>query len=75
LIPDNCNPAKLRVQLFWPFLGNYTIMFLDPKNKYVLVGDPSLKYLWKLARKKKMDESTYKMLLQKTFDNEYDVKE
>jgi apolipoprotein D and lipocalin family protein len=38
------------------------------------VGDPSVKYLWILAREKKMDESTYKMLLQKAIDNGYDVR-
>ena len=49
-------------------------MELDKDYKYVLVGDPAHKYLWILAREKKMDESTYNMLLQKAIDNGYDVK-
>jgi apolipoprotein D and lipocalin family protein len=73
-VPDKNNPAKLKVQFFWPFAGNYWIMYLDPEYNYVLVGDPSLKYLWILAREKKMEESTYKMLLQKAVDNGYDIK-
>jgi apolipoprotein D and lipocalin family protein len=49
-------------------------MDLDKDYRYVLVGDPSQKYLWILCREKKMDETTYKMLLQKAIDNGYDVR-
>ena len=73
-IPDKNSPAKLKVQFFWPFSGNYWIMELDKDYRYVLVGDPSIKYLWILAREKNMDETTYRMLLQKAVDNGYDVK-
>jgi apolipoprotein D and lipocalin family protein len=73
-IPDKKSPAKLKIQFFWPFTGDYWIMELDTDYKYVLVGDPAHKYLWILAREKKMDESTYTMLLRKAIDNGYDVK-
>jgi apolipoprotein D and lipocalin family protein len=72
-IPDKNVPAKLKVRFFWPFSGNYWIMELDKDYRYVLVGDPSVKYLWILAREKTMDEKTYSMLLQKAIDNGYDV--
>jgi lipocalin len=73
-VPDRNSPAKLKVQFFWPFSGDYWIIFLDEEYRYVLVGDPSLKYLWILCREKKMDDSIYRMLLQKAIDNGYDVK-
>jgi len=73
-IPDKMSPAKLKVQFFWPFSGDYWILYLDNDYRYVLVGDPDNKYLWILARDKKMDETTYNMLLQKAIDNGYDVK-
>jgi apolipoprotein D and lipocalin family protein len=73
-IPDKNSPAKLKVQFFWPFAGDYWIMYLDNDYRYVLVGDPSFKYLWILAREKQMDETTYNMLLNKAIDNGYDVK-
>jgi lipocalin len=73
-IPDKNSPAKLKVQFFWPFSGDYWIMVLDKDYKYVLVGEPSFKYLWILSREKKMDEETYNMLLRKAVDNGYDVK-
>jgi len=73
-IPDKKSAAKLKVQFFWPFSGDYWIMYLDEDYRYVLVGDPDNKYLWILCREKKMDETTYNMLLQKAIDNGYDVK-
>ncbi len=73
-IPDKNSPAKLKVRFFWPFSGNYWIMYLDHDYRYVLVGEPSYKYLWILSREKKMDEGTYRMLLQKAIDNGYDIK-
>ena len=73
-VPDKNSPAKLKVQFFWPFSGDYWIMVLDKDYRYVLVGEPSFKYLWILAREKKIDEETYNMLLKKAVDNGYDVK-
>ena len=73
-VPDKNSPAKLKVQFFWPFSGDYWIMDLDKDYRYVLVGDPSLKYLWILSREKKMDETTYEMLLKKAIENGYDLK-
>lgn len=72
-VPDKNSPAKLKVQFFWPFSGDYWIMYLDKEYKYVLVGDPDAKYLWILARDKTMDDITYNMLLQKAVDNGYNV--
>jgi apolipoprotein D and lipocalin family protein len=48
-------------------------MYLDKNYKYALVGDPSLKYLWILAREKTMSDETYNMLKQNAVDNGYDV--
>jgi apolipoprotein D and lipocalin family protein len=73
-VPDKNSPAKLKVQFFWPFSGDYWIMELDKDYKYVLIGDPSAKYLWILARNKKMDESIYRQLIQKAVENGYDVR-
>jgi apolipoprotein D and lipocalin family protein len=72
-IPDKGSPAKLKVQFFWPFCGNYWIMELDKDYRYALIGDPSRKYLWVLARENKLEEETYKMLLRKAIENGYNV--
>ncbi len=73
-IPDKNSPAKLKVQFFWPFSGDYWIIYLDKDYRYVLVGEPALKYLWILCREKKLEDETYRMLLQKAVENGYDVK-
>jgi len=67
------SPAKLKVQFFWPFSGDYWIIHLDKDYKYVLVENPSLKYLWILAREKTMDDDTYRILLQKATINGYNI--
>ncbi len=72
-VPDKNSTAKLKVQFFWPFSGDYWIMYLDNDYRYVLVGDPAHKYLWILAREKTMDDDTYNMLLQKAVENGYNV--
>lgn len=73
-VPDKNSPAKLKVQFFWPFSGNYWILYLEKDYKYVLVGDPSFKYLWILSRGQKMEESIYQMLLNKAIGNGFDIK-
>jgi apolipoprotein D and lipocalin family protein len=73
-LPDKDSPAKLKVQFFWPFSGNYWIIYLEKDYKYVLVGDPSYKYLWILCRESKMDDKTYMMLLEKAIENGFDIK-
>jgi apolipoprotein D and lipocalin family protein len=73
-VPDKNTPAKLKVQFFWPFSGNYWILYLEKDYKYVLVGDPSYKYLWILSREKRMDEETYMMMLNKAVENGFDIR-
>lgn len=73
-VPDKNSPAKLKVQFFWPFSGDYWIIYLEKDYKYVLVGNPSFDNLWILSREKKMDEATYNMLLKKATENGFDIK-
>ena len=63
--------AKLKVQFFLRrfriplFSGNYWILELDPDYQYVLIGEPSRKYLWILSRTPKIDAYTYERLVEK----------
>jgi len=72
-IPNKNEPAKLKVTFFWPFYGNYYIMELDENYQYALVGDPSRKYLWVLARQKTVDEQTYKQLMDSAQKSGFDI--
>lgn len=62
-VPDMAYPGRLKVTFFWPFYGKYYIMALDENYQYVLVGDPSRKYLWILSRSRTLDEPIYSELM------------
>ena len=49
-VVDPATNAKLKVQFFWPFSGDYWIIDLDPGYEYAVVGHPSREYLWILSR-------------------------
>ena len=44
-VNDNDN-SKLKVRFFWPFTGNYWILYVSDNYKYAVIGEPSRKYLW-----------------------------
>ncbi len=72
-VPDKAYLAKLKIRFFWPFSGDYWILALDPSYRFVLVGDPSLKYLWVLSRTKTMEHADYKKLLDIAKENGFDI--
>lgn len=71
-VPDKNETGRLKVQFFWPFAGGYYIFHLDKENyQYALVGDPSRKYLWILARSPVIEESLYQQLVEIARRNEF----
>ena len=75
-IPDINEPGRLKVQFFWPFAAGYYIFHLDKENyQYALVGTPSRKYLWILARSPKIEESLYQELVEIARKNDFVVDE
>jgi len=73
-VPDPNEPGRLKVSFFWPFAGNYYIFHLEEKNyEYALVGDPSRKYFWILARNPFMDDALYNELMNIARQNEFPV--
>lgn len=73
VVPDSGN-AKLKVKFFGPFAGDYWIIGLDEKDySWALVGHPSRKYLWILAREPKMDARLYERILALADERGYDV--
>lgn len=49
------NNARLKVQFFWPFKGDYYIIALEDDYSMAMVGAPNRKYLWILSRNKNPD--------------------
>jgi apolipoprotein D and lipocalin family protein len=73
-VPDKKEPGRLKVQFFWPFAGKYYIFHLDKENyQYALVGEPSRKYFWLLARKPMIEDSLYRNLLEIARKNDFAV--
>ena len=62
-VVEGSQGAKLRVSFFRPFYGDYWVLDLDPAYRCVLVGEPSRKYAWVLAREPELDEATLDALL------------
>jgi len=72
-VVDKETNAKLKVQFFWPFRGDYWIIELDPDYQYAVVGHPDRKYLWILSRTPQMDEALYQDLMQRIANKGYDL--
>lgn len=62
-VVEGSQGAKLRVSFFRPFYGDYWVLELDPDYRWALVGEPSRKYAWILARDTSLDPATLERLL------------
>ncbi len=71
-IVDQKSNAKLKVTFFWPFYGKYWIIDLDPDYQWVVVGEPSRKYLWILSRSPKLDQHVYDAIVSRLPAKGYD---
>jgi apolipoprotein D and lipocalin family protein len=70
---DTTSNAKLKVQFFWPFKGDYWIIELADDYSYAVVGHPNREYLWILSRTPTMDISTYNSLLVRVKAKGFDI--
>lgn len=61
-VVEGSGNAKLRVQFFWPFRGDYWVIDLAEDYTYAVVGTPSRKYFWILSRTPSMAEDTVQAL-------------
>lgn len=69
----NSNNAKLKVQFFWPFKGDYWVLNLAQDYSYAVVGNDSRKDLWILSRKPEMDPALYNKLVNQVKEKGFDV--
>lgn len=78
-VVDHETQAKLKVSFvplaryFRWFGGNYWILYVDPEYQFAVVGDPSHKYLWLLAREPSVNDDVYQKFLQVATDNGFDT--
>jgi len=72
VVPES-NNAKLRVQFFWPFRGDYWVLQLAADYSYAVVGVPSREYFWILSRTPSMDEATLQTLTRRLQEQGFDT--
>ena len=72
-IADSKTNAKLKVQFFWPFKGDYWIIDLDSDYRYAIVSEPDRQYLWILSRSPIMDVQTLEILKTKIYNKGFDL--
>ena len=68
------NNAKLKVQFFWPFRGDYYIIGLAEDYSWAIVGHPRRTYLWVLSRESYMPSDTYSSICRIIKQQGYDLK-
>jgi apolipoprotein D and lipocalin family protein len=71
-VQDTISNAVWRVRFFKVISVKYLILDLDPDYQWVVVGHPSRRYGWIMARTKTMDEPTYQALLRSLAAQGYD---
>ena len=71
-VVDSKTNARLKVQFFWPFSGDYWIIQLGEQYEYAVVGHPDRTYLWILSRTPKMEPGLYSDILTRLKEQGYD---
>lgn len=61
-ITPNTGNSKLKVQFFWPFKGDYWILYVSPGYQTAVVGNPKRNYLWLLSRTPTLPHKTIEKL-------------
>lgn len=60
---DFSNIGSLKVTFFWPFYGNYYIIYLDENYSNAVVYGGNPKYIWILSRNEKITKTELDYLL------------
>ncbi len=71
-IPDPKETGQLKVSFFWPFSGDYVVLYRDEDYQVAMVGSGK-DLLWILCRKPSLSEATYKKLINKAEKLGFDV--
>ena len=61
------------MQFLWPFKMPFLIIDLDEEYTYTVIGIPSRKYVWIMARASSMNDTLYNGILSQLSDLGYDI--
>lgn len=65
--------AEWRMQFIWPFKMPFLIIGLDDDYQYTVIGYPSRKYVWIMARESKLSDEIYENILSDLAEIGYDI--
>ncbi len=65
--------AEWRMQFIWPFKMPFLIIDLDDDYQYTVIGYPSRKYVWIMAREPKLSDEVYESILSDLAEIGYDI--
>jgi len=71
-VHDPKTNAEWRIRFFGIVTVDYLILDLDPNYQWTVVGHPSRKYGWIMARTKTLPDKTYEAILQRLSEQGYD---
>lgn len=72
-VVDTVSNAKLKVQFFWPFKGDYWVIDLGKDYEYSVVSEPKRQFLWILSRTPHMDAKVFDSIVSNLSHLEFDV--
>ena len=72
-IHDSATNAEWRVRPFWPLSFPCLIIDLADDYSYTVIGYPSRKLVWIMAREKTIPEATYQAILGRLKEQGYDL--
>jgi apolipoprotein D and lipocalin family protein len=72
-IHDPVTRAEWRMQFLWPFKSAYLILYLDDTYQTTVIGVPSRRYVWIMARTPNLPEARYQELVRFLESIDYDV--
>ncbi len=73
-VHDEKTNAEWRIRFFHLVTAKYLVLDLDPDYRWTVVGHPSRKYGWIMARQKSLPEKTYAQILDRLAAQGYDPK-
>jgi apolipoprotein D and lipocalin family protein len=74
-VPSTNYPGRLKVRFFWPFSGDYYVIKIDDSYQVALVGSPSRKFLWILAKHPVLPKEKYDQYVQAASEYNFNIKE
>jgi apolipoprotein D and lipocalin family protein len=72
VVPNSGN-AKLKVQFFWPFRGDYWVLELADDYSWAVVGSPKRNYLWILSRTPVLEANLYNEITSRVAKKGFDI--